>query len=589
MTELLKRTFICAAILAALLLCACGRTEEAATETTAEPATAPPVTDAPTTEAPEPETVISYDFHLEKLPDIGTYKAKKNDCFYDAPLKEFRTSDGYGTLIPYRLSGKETAVGQLDRWGFMTADGKIVTDSIYESISEIDLNGSTVYCAKKKVFAGDPVTIPDWETDPEGAQAAYERAGEYYDQNLSYQLITADGSRCLTVPSNPTGFSYTATGVSMICCAKYRNSGEYFPDGCVSFLVYDADLNLTADLTEDLQDCGYSMIFAADEDTIVVRCQTHDEDIDNITSRLLFFEDGELDRTLEFQEEYPYRIEGEFVVTSKRVCDGDGRTVYEYGDAQTEASCDPRNGCLFLYNASKGELFKTDRRGSVLARAQTDILDRADLTRFDTGSGSYYVVPRSSDGANRNGYRVYDGDLHQVCDVGGEAVKNDFCCAYDTGAPGVFLVADAGRTKILDITGNTVASVPFVYTGYEINYDRAGKDLVYLFRSNERCAVFSAEDRSVRVIPGVRDTPEYPYYFSMNYLVRSEAFREQDFEWRYVVLDCATGKRLLDDLTAFHAHHVNGKTWYNYIRNDTLYVCDEDLNVIAALYDDLFV
>ena len=50
-----------------------------------------------------------------------------------------------------------------------------------------------------------------------------------------------------------------------------------------------------------------------------------------------------------------------------------------------------------------------------------------------------------------------------------------------------------------------------------------------------------------------------------------------------------TGKRLLENLSSFNAITVNGTTYFNYLKNDVVYVCDENLNVIAELYDDLFV
>ena len=50
-----------------------------------------------------------------------------------------------------------------------------------------------------------------------------------------------------------------------------------------------------------------------------------------------------------------------------------------------------------------------------------------------------------------------------------------------------------------------------------------------------------------------------------------------------------TGERLLENLSSFNAVTVNGTTCFNYLKNDVSYVCDENLRVIAALYDDLFV
>ena len=70
---MIKRTLLCLLLTGALLLCACGKAEEPATT---EPSTVPPTTAASVTKAPEPETVVSYDFKLDQLPDIGSYQPK---------------------------------------------------------------------------------------------------------------------------------------------------------------------------------------------------------------------------------------------------------------------------------------------------------------------------------------------------------------------------------------------------------------------------------------------------------------------------------------------------------------------------------
>ena len=93
-------------------------------------------------------------FLLSELPDIGSYKNReKYDYFYDAPLNEFEPSDAYGSLAVYRVSrpftdvmgGKTTA----DMYGFMTTDGKIITNAVYKYIDYYAEDGAAFFIAQK--------------------------------------------------------------------------------------------------------------------------------------------------------------------------------------------------------------------------------------------------------------------------------------------------------------------------------------------------------------------------------------------------------------------------------------------------------
>ena len=52
--------------------------------------------------------------------------------------------------------------------------------------------------------------------------------------------------------------------------------------------------------------------------------------------------------------------------------------------------------------------------------------------------------------------------------------------------------------------------------------------------------------------------------------------------------DLTINETITDDADESHAITVDGTTYFNYLKNDVVYVCDEDLNVIASLYDGLF-
>lgn len=579
----LKRILICAALLTTLLLCACGRTEE--------PETTLPDT---TANAPEPGTVISYDFRLKELPDIGKYKTKAAACFYDAPLREFRTSDGYGALLPYSLGNQTAEYGAIGRSGFMTADGRIVTAPIYESVYGTEFGGKTVYFANRRVLDESPVKIPSWEEDEEGASAAYQSATDYYYQNVRHQIISADGSRCVTLPSEPRWFTDEATGLTLIWTSQYEGTGETDDYRCVSFPLYDTDLNLVAELGPQLRTSRNAEVCAVEKDRVVIRATRYEEPDYTADTDLLFFRDGQLERTLALGEDFPYRVAGGLILCEKRLCDEYGNTVYPLGDSHADAAYDPRGGCWYVYHTQQGKLVKLDRGGSVLAEARTSPSTAYYLvTLYDSGGKTYVVIPHSRDYENTDGYVVYDANLREICAIGGEGTeKTSFCGEYGDG-PGVFLIASDGKTEIRDITGDLLAEAPFAYDGYNLNYGDGDRQLVFLYRDGAWCAVFSAEDRSVVALPLHGETVSYPEFFSRKLLTFIETVNnggpDRESDWHYVILDVATGERLLENVPSFRAVTVNGKTYFNYLKNDTAYLCDEDLNVIAALYDDLFV
>ena len=589
-----KRSFLCLLLAAMLLLCACGRAEEAATTappTSAAPTTVPPTTAVPVTKAPEPETVISYDFHLESLPDIGKHQKKSADCFYDEPLREFEPSGRYGTLIPYRLDGEDRMWGEFERYGFMTAEGKIVTAGIFNRLYCYDVNGKTVFLAQNKVLSENPETIPDWETDREGAEAAYQRAEDYYDENVRYYLISADGRKCLTLRSYPQCFRDDSGGAVLFSCAQHRSDDDFRTEGVDSFTVYDADLEPVADLTDYLEDYDYAYMTAAGENRFVLRGERYPETEETLEGDLLFFENGELDHILETGKESYYRMEGRFVICEKHVYDEDGKTVYEMGDNYADTVFDPRSDCLFLYHYREGKLVRIDRGGRVQTTVTTlSATEFVDLTLYDSGSKSYLVIPRDAGYDHRTGYLVYDVDLKQVCEIGSaNAQKTAFCYDTENRATGVFLVSVRGRTDIFDVTGQKTASLPFGYEDTDRNYNVDGDPLIYFYRDSETCAVYDTSDRSVTVMPAGRSCPRFTEYFSEKLLCYS-GYANDDIDSRgYVIQDLVTGEFLLNGISSLEVFSVGGKVYLNYIKNEILYVCDGDLNVIASLYNDALV
>ncbi len=579
-----KRLILCAIIITLCVLAACGKAEE---PVTTEPTTAPPTTAAPTTKAPEPETVISYDFHLKELPEIGKHQTKQAAYFYDAPLREFKPSGRYGTLIPYALSDSKSDYSSLGNYGFMTADGKIVTGPIYESVYEQTLGGKTIFFATQKVLDKTPETIPDWDEDAESARAAYDRAEEHFYDNVRYDLISEDGNHCLTTHAEPRFYSNEDADAAVISCAVFRDGDSFSQQRYESFFIYDTDFNLIGEYARYLRGYDYAWIFDVEKDGFVIKGERYSEEDGVSENDLLFFEDGELDHTLEMANESPYRMAGHFAVCDKRIYDSNGHTVYESGDDMIDVVYDYDSDCLYIINADKHKLIKLDSRGNMLASEETDFpVEYTSIYLIVSGGKTYVVVPYGGDYNNRI-YRVYDSNLRQLSKIGGEdTTRTAFFSNDGAAANSIFLVAKDGKTEVFDITGKVVATISFDYEDYDLNNWMINDNLLYLYQKNGKRAIFNTSDYTYKIMPSDNSSPRNPTFFSQKLLVFSESVYEDSYEYRYVIQNMASGKRLLDNITDFDTFSANGKIYFNYIRNGTLYVCDEDLNVITALYDD---
>lgn len=118
-------------------------------------------------------------FQLASLPDIGSYESKeKYEYFYDTPLDTFVPSDEYGSLAVYVVHRNYTdSFGHKSPWdvfGFMTADGRIITAPVYSVVTYAENGGVGFYIAQ-----GD------------------ESGGTYDTSDFVYTLISADGSKTL--------------------------------------------------------------------------------------------------------------------------------------------------------------------------------------------------------------------------------------------------------------------------------------------------------------------------------------------------------------------------------------------------------
>lgn len=224
----MKRLFcVLLCLLVAFSLFACGKTTQPETPATTDPAaepTAEPST-APVSAAPTAEAAV---FSLKTLPEIGAFVSdeKKAYFFDDGPHDNFEARDDYGEIVPYCVSEKyfaadwsytdeetgevhtghtmEDEAGYHERYGFATADGRIITSDIYYDVFRYEAaSGEVLYAAY--------------------TAQVFEMTGAVY-------LIAGDGSTVLHLPEDDTDLhvlekTENGSGKGLLTVRNY-NSGR---------------------------------------------------------------------------------------------------------------------------------------------------------------------------------------------------------------------------------------------------------------------------------------------------------------------------------------------------------------------------
>lgn len=578
----IKRWLLSAFFIILPALCACGRAEPAATPTDAA---------ATATDAAQSASVV---FQLDKLPELGPHRAKTARTFYDAPLKRFEPSEDYGLLIPYRLHSDDMLLGSLGRFGLMTADGRIVTGPIYSEIAVWQMDGKTYYRAACHVFEESATDVPSWQDDPDGFEEVNRQAEDYYRDNVLVQLIPAEGDGCLSIP-NADVFPFTdpSTGVTLFVgsSAALGWSGE--STDRAFFTVCDGQLEPVAALTEEMKAYDGLNVISADETGCVLCGYTRPTDSPEETEgtyTLLFCEDGKLVDTFSLGSEYPMEAAGGLVRCPTRLCDRDGNTVAAFDEQNTEATYDPQSGCYILLDRKAMTLRKIDRNGDVMAQTRLPSSPSPDLlNRCDFDGQTRLVVTCRLSYAEKSVYRVYDGDLREVCTVGDlNAPAVELTNWYKEKGLHVFTVPGEGTTDLLDLNGSRLASVPFAVTGCRTGEYTHNANLLLLY-NNGRYTLYDGADRSLSPAADMPASPENVYCFDRNAMVfYTNSNSPSVNDWRYSFRETATGRVLKDGVDSVFICPVNGEVYYSYLRRGTVHVCDGALHDVATLYDDLY-
>ena len=543
----MKRFFsLCTVLLFAFGLFSCGK-----------PAPTPETTAPETTAAPAEETTAQpVSFRLPSLPDIGGYRQKKPTYFYDAPLREFEASDGYGTIVPYCVASN----GEVGSYGFMTADGKIITDPVYSSISLLEGNGRTVYSARQKVFFFDNAKDGD-------------ASGDSGKRNMT-ELIAVDGSKCVRLPdvTPQTGYHDSV----FIECKVWAHDGGFIGD---TFYLYDFDLELVADLTEYGVVNG-SLIAESAERFVVADWE-----------RATYFENGAPVKTVPL-DDMTFLPNG-MICDRSQVYDENGEVVCSFTD-DFRCEYDDQLGALLIVDEAGDRVIKIkDGKTEAEYRVTEGSLYDASAVRSD---GECRVVVSLGEKWNAiTGYLVLDEnlDLLTTVDISGTSFAR--LVSDDWAVPPVccFLLGRGGRTDICGLSGETLATLPFLYDQHPDITDGC----VFFCKEDVPTFRFSFADRSLTEYASVGPAraSERAVFVNDSILIRGYYLTGRDGgydpefgDYRYLLTDPATGGTLYDGVTDLEITELENRTWISFAVNGVAYVFDGDMNLITAFTDGYY-
>lgn len=571
-----------ALLLAFFLLTACSCAAKK-TDGTAEETAAASVSPASAELPSEADTAAADDgtFHLSALPDIGSYSPKRPVYYYGEPLDEFRPSKDYGTLVPYVLNPESHSDYEVERAGFMTADGKIITGPIYSGIDLRTGGGETFYYAQRKLLDPSPERLDhsglSEMTDAE-REAFYRRESAFIDrveENSEVQLISTDGSRCRTFTGeSPSLFTDPVSGMTLIQSGK---QSEEWRGLYGTYRIYGTDLNLLADFTYLLEDYPQGLtLIGADETGYALAAEVWDYATGDIDDYVLLFEGTKLMTTAALEHGYPEGVFSDWIVGTRNLYDFSGRPVLS--DSVSNVLYAPSEDCCFAADKDGGKLIRIDRDGS-----------RKEI-KTPWGSGIYLQMGHSGgkdflllQGAGL--FSVFDTSLREVftspffSDGSVDFSSSRGYYARDFGDD-VALLRHGNTTDIYSLTGELLQEIENETTYCEFFAD----GYAVLTHEDGSRFLFSRDAREIRELTGGRGC--WPRFADGNVVEFYES--TEDYEFVYSLVDSRTGETLYDDVGGFKSVRVNGRTFYSFVRNDISYVFDENMRSIAEIYDGCF-
>ena len=573
-----KATAILCAVALAVCLCACGNTPEPPAET-----------EAPT-EAPAPQSPSDAEetgFRLDHLPDIGGYRGAGTKYYYGEPLNEFRTSEDYGTVVPYVMRQKKVGdAPDVLSCGFMTADGRIITGPIYDRIRSVAAGDGMLYRAELKLLAPEP-RIPSYregmtEAEWEAYYKAYHQAEMHVIENRVCQFISADGSRCGSFSGSAEVFTDESSGKTVITCDGYSG-------GSRTLKIYDADFNLMIDLTQPLQwflkdysffggDANYYSLIGADDTGVAVAVNYYEKEGDyggRVRTKLYLTEGDSVDSVVDLGDVFPRAFFGDLIVTDNALIDLEGTPRYTAAD-NGRILFAPAMDRVFFSDPAKGSLTCMDRSGrqTVLDAMQADEL-RMDQVKGDDGAP--YLLVKGTMGENVS-YVVFDGSLREVYRIPYRATAGVYDAIDYYRRTGAIILSGNGTGELRGWTGELLAELPAEIDRYPYFYD----GVLVLGDSADRHFLYYPGGRSVKELPQMSGTFETVFCDENMYELCTYG---ENWTPEYTLYDTATDAPVCRSLQAFLPTKVGGKTYYAYVDGGAAWVRDGEGNILMKTYD----
>ena len=535
----LKRPCIPCLIFALILgLCACSGTPSA-------PGTQPATerTSSVTVNISSPGDT---EFRLSELPDIGRYKSKEADCFYDEPLKEFRESGKYGTIIPYCV----TSDTNIPSYGFMTADGRVITAAIYSDVDTMHGKDGIVYGAAHKNFVFN------------------EEFSELDYSKRVTDMISLDGSKLVSL-SGAEPFAYPSD--ELIECKIYSGDIYYVGD---TLLYYDFDLNLVADLSQ--YDIANSSLLEGDRNAWVIKTLFGD-------NRVMFFENGELKNTFE-TDGYGADVYDGVICTRSGIYEKTGKVLYSFS-GEVDYDFDKTDKTLYFAESEINSVTKMKKGEVKQSRQFTG--DKISNPVIAYQDGQPRLVLTVKDDRNKvSGFLILDSDLNTISrfDLPGAEFE---CDTWETRSVCFFTAVQNGKTEIYDLNGKLTATLPsgrshpFFYDGCAV-----------FTNEEDTCFIYDPSDGSVAEYENPMPGKEYGSTISLSdkFLIRSYVFDDKgvEYTYRYCLTDRTTGETLHKNISDITVTDTDSNTYISVAENGMTWVYDGDLNLVTSFLNDYY-
>lgn len=583
---------LCSLFLVVLLLsgvCAGCRTQRDPTDTTAPTDAHTPVDGVAgkpaEAAASAREDTSSPVFLLEDLPDIGSYKSKAApESYYDAPLKAFKASAGYGAIIPYQLASDV----YIKAFGFMTTDGKIITAPIYSSVSTVSSGDAVVFLAKCRTqyFTPGKKRVAPEERD-------YQGEANEVEETMSYQLISGDGKKLVSLPAGMTPYSFSdpGTGETIIYASKTKQNGD------VSFETvrfYDLALDPLSALGEYQTGADkYCAVIAKDDNGLwLFENSFYQGDGTKREQRVLCYRNGRLQRSIEVENEDTISaVAGELLIGAGHLYTMSGKEILSY--YWGKYVCDAQTNCCFAIDSNLEKLVKIKNgkieKSVVLPETEWIQLDKA----VYEGKTCLLVRCESEDDSSEN--TLYDMDLNvlnslpDACGFVRTVRFADWLDDYEYGPVLYYWTSGNGKAELHSLMGKLLVSLDVGDT--EADFEIVGDNICY-YDKDSGISFYDPQSGSVRQRE-LSGNPDGEVLFRNEKMLVLRRNMSHSGDWRRnaypeMIYDLKTGDAFYENVTEFNWLDVGDRQYCTFLCGGQSYLCDGGMNVIAVIPDGYY-